>query len=87
MGEPKTLRLSAPKLTVSVTDDALILEVEGFVADLVLWDDADPRAVLGPWTGLAGLTAVTLANGTVTFPLVGKPKSLRARSLAGTHPL
>ena len=85
LSEPKDLRLAPPKLTATVADDALTLKVEGFVADLVVWDEADPRAVLGPWTGLAGHTAVTLANGIVEYPLAGSVTRLRARSLTGEH--
>ena len=87
LSEPKDLQLGSPTLWTSVRGGELTLHVEGFVADLVVWDEADPRAVLGPWTGLPGLAAVTVANGTAVFPLGGAVTRLRARSLAGEHPL
>ena len=85
LSEPKDMQLGSSSLSASVEGDRLVVRVEGFVGDLVVWDEADPRAVLGPWTGLAGRAAVTVAKGTAIFPLGGPVTRLRGRSLAGEH--
>ena len=85
LSEPKDMQLGTPRLSATLDGDRLTVHVEGFVGDLVVWDEADPRAVLGPWTGLAGRAPVTVANGTATFPLGGAITRLRGRSLAGEH--
>ncbi len=87
LSEPKDMQFGTPSLRAEVEDGRLVLHVEGFVGDLVLWDEADPRTVLGPWTGLVGRATVTVANGTAIFPLGGSVTRLRARSLSGVHDL
>lgn len=85
--EPKDLELGAPTFHAEVEVDRLKLTVNGFVADLVVWDEQNARAVLGPWSGLAGRTAITFANETIEFPLETQVSQLKARSLLGEHPL
>lgn len=87
LDEPKAMRLGEPHLETLIESGRVVVRVHGFVADLVVWDEADPRAVLGPLSGLPGRAAVTVANGTVAFPLGGPVTRLRARSLWGVHEL
>jgi beta-mannosidase len=82
--EPKACRLIQPTITATVSD-RLIIEVEGFAADLVLWDPGDPYNLLDPLTGQPGWKAHTLANGSFAICFHKPPVRLHARSLAGSH--
>lgn len=87
LAHPKSMQLGAPRLSVCEHAGALEVSVEGFVADLVVWDDERPEAVLSPWTELPGWTALTLAQESIRVPLDGSVGRLRLRSLLGGHPV
>lgn len=85
--EPKDFAWQTPDVAARVEGDTLFVTVQGLAADLVVGDPTQPHAVLGPWTGLAGWTAVTAMNQTLTYPLAATPNSLRLRTLAGASDL
>ncbi|AIE86160.1 glycoside hydrolase family 2 immunoglobulin domain-containing protein beta-sandwich [Fimbriimonas ginsengisoli Gsoil 348] len=82
--EPKDLQLKPVRLTARASEE-LSVEVGGFVADLVVWDDDDLFAVRNRIDCEEGWEAMTAANTAVIYNLASRPVRLRARSLAGEH--
>ncbi len=86
LAEPKATRFGNPRLTLVPGED-LIVRVEGFVHDLMIWDEVDAFALVDPLTGLSGFRAISAANEDIRL-CRGKPVTRPvARSLAGIHPL
>lgn len=81
--EPKDLRANSPIFRASCSDGMLRLDIEGFAADLVVWDPIDPENLVSTWTGVPGIESHTIANGSIDFTLRHQPHMLWARSLAG----
>jgi beta-mannosidase len=92
IGEPKSVRwifLAEPKDMkfgpVTLRRENAGIVVKGFVADLVVWDEDEPDAIISTRTSQPGWCAETVANGTAPFKVNEGSKKLRARSLAGSH--
>ena len=80
LAEPKAARLVTPRLTAALDGSTLVVTSDVPVVDLFLWDP----------TGAARFddNFVTLpAGGSVTLRISQPPSALRARSLAGAHPI
>lgn len=87
LAEPKEIQLAEPNITVVDRGDELDVEVQGFVLDLVVWDNGVPARVVSPKVGQAGWDARTVANGTLRYRQQGKAVCLKARSMFGHHAL
>lgn len=79
--EPKDMRLGTPRLSYTQEGDRLTVAVEGFAYDLTVWGDGLLVS------GLPGLCARSVANGILEYRFSGDIASLKARSMAGPHPL
>jgi beta-mannosidase len=80
LSEPKHARLVTPRLTATLDGSALTITSDVPVVDLFLWDPEgatrfEPNFVTLP------------TGGSLTLRVSQPPRSLRARSLAGSHPL
>lgn len=84
--EPKETQLSPVEIVCEI-GEVLRVSSDGFVADLVVWDDENGEAVLGPNTGVPGWAPVSGMLQCLTYGLAAAPVKLRARSLAGEHPV
>lgn len=82
--EPKEMQFLPPQITMNYTRGQMTLEVKGFAADLVVWDEDDPLRVISSQTGLPGWCAQTVANGSAHYQMSGQPTSLRFRLLGMT---
>jgi beta-mannosidase len=86
LGEPKNMRFGEPKFT-AVAGENLEVTVEGFVADLVVWDAADHDNIRDEATGQPGWSPVTGHNTAFCYRVEHPPKDLKLRSLWGAHEL
>lgn len=80
LAEPKDMRFGP----VSVRREGEQILVSGFAAELVVWDEGDPDAVISSRINQPGWCAETVVNGAMLARVDEKCKSLRARWLAGS---
>jgi beta-mannosidase len=83
LGEPKELSTSAPQLSAKITGGLLEVTVEGFAAELVIWDPQDAENIKSLQTHQPGLEAHTVANGILRYEVKHPPSHLVARTLSG----
>ncbi len=83
--EPKDLQTTPIPLHVRREENELVVQLDGFVADLVIVDLEQGGSVLAPQTGLPGAAAVSARGGTLRYGLAGPIGHLLCRSLAGVH--
>lgn len=86
LAEPKETKLGVPEIRI-VGENPRAIEVKGFVADLVVWNPNDSKAIIDPATGLFGWRAMTLANESVSLGASGPMQKLAYRHLGGSGEL
>lgn len=84
LGEPKDMRFGSPSLEL-IQGEQLEVRINGFVADLVLWDQANPDSIRPAAINQPGFFAVTAANESIFYRVEGEIGKLVARSLCGFH--
>lgn len=87
LAEPKDIVTEPVELTAHRKGDVLTVRGNGLVLDLIIWNEDDPHALRDLDTGLAGFKAVSAVDPELQFKVLGPIKSLRGRSLSGTHGL
>ena len=75
----------APQVSVRHEGLELIVNVQGFAADLIIWDDENASNLLSPISGWPGWSPITLQDAEVRYRFQSDPGRLRARSLFGEH--
>jgi hypothetical protein len=80
LSEPKTAKLQTPRLTASRAPGTVTLTSDVPVVDLFVWDPAGKTRFHDNFVTLP-------SGGSVTLRVDGEPVELRARSLAGPHPV
>ena len=83
--EPKDAVFGEAKVRVSGSEDRVVVDVEGFVYDLVVTSDGAEPSLSDSSLKLEGTRPHTGPNLRVVLPLVSEPGSLTVRSLAGVH--
>jgi beta-mannosidase len=78
--EPKLAKLQTPRLTASRAPGVLTLKSDVPVIDLFVWDPAGKARLLDNFVTLP-------SGGSVALRLDGDATAVRARSLAGAHPV
>jgi hypothetical protein len=79
------MMLMEPKVSVRQEGLELIVNVQGFAADLIIWDDENATNLLSPISGWPGWSAMTLLDEEVSLRFNSSPNHLRAKSLIGNH--
>lgn len=85
LAPPKEMMLMEPQVSVSQEGLELIVKVQGFAADLIIWDDENATNLLSPISGWPGWSAMTLLDEEVSLRFNSSPNHLRAKSLIGNH--
>lgn len=85
--EPRDLSLAAPNLVARQAGDELIVASDQFVVDLVVWDPEHPGTIRSLAVDEPGWHPATGGAGEFRYRLALSPNKLRARSLAGQHPI
>lgn len=85
LAEPKLIEFGTCIISAIESDGELRLEIKGFVADLVVWDQKDLAAVQSQNIQQPGWAPKTAANETLQYRTVNPIRQLRIRSLAGEH--
>lgn len=85
--EPKALTLPAFSATATYSEGTIRVQLQGFAAELVLWDPDQPGNLTNPITGRAGLFATSGQDLRLSIPCRAKPNRLRLRALNGVADL
>jgi beta-mannosidase len=80
LAEPKAAKLQTPRLTASRAPGVVTLTSDVPVVDLFVWEPAGKARLLDNFVTLP-------SGGTVALRIDGDATELRARSLAGAHPI
>lgn len=83
--DPKDCKFGAPSMSVESAEGKLLLHVNGFVADLVVWDQSGSASINSATVNQPGWQPKWAANETLSFRVEGEIQSLRIRSLSGNH--
>lgn len=82
---PKEMRLMEPKVSVRQEGLELIVNVQGFAADLIIWDEVNPANILSPISGWPGWSPITVHDAEVRYQCQSEPGNILVRSLWGKH--
>ena len=84
LAEPKEMKFGTASLEV-IQGEHLEIRVNGFVADLIVWDKNNPDNVRPASLNQPGSIAVTAANESIFYSTEVQASAISARSLAGFH--
>lgn len=84
LAEPKEMICEPPKVKSDWYNGLLRVRVEGFVAEMVVWDPNDFANVRCPVIRQPGWKAVTGSNREFEFEAANPPSSIRVRTLGGS---
>jgi hypothetical protein len=81
------MNLACPVVEARVEGDELVLKIEGFCGDLVVWDSAESAGIVSSRVNQPGWDPRTVCSESIRYRINRPITDIRVRSLAGDHEL